>query len=355
MAAYIKGAAILSPQKTFGEHGFPDDAMVYTNVNYLKCIEPVYRDFIDPMVSRRMSRIVKMGVCAALKCLRDSGVEMPDAIITGTGLGCLEDTEKFLGSIFANGEKLLNPTPFIQSTHNTVAGAIALAIKCHNYNATYTHRGFSFENALEDALLQLAQNPGYDILAGGFDELTVNSYAITKRLGLWKNHPVNNLELKNYHTRGGLPGEGIAFFMLSGEKSVSDMAVLKSVKTFYRPKNQLDIEEHISQFLVDAGLTTKDIDLVFLGINGNVAADSVYYKLMENSMKEIPSAYFKHLCGEYDTSSSFAMWLAAMAIKQQQVPAYIQLGDNLPHGINNVLIYNHLRGVNHALYLLERC
>ena len=345
----------MSPQKTFGEKGFPDEVTSYTNADFLKCIEPVYRDFIDPMVSRRMSRIVKMGVCSALKCLRDSGVEMPDAIIAGTGLGCLEDTEKFLNSIFVNEEKLLNPTPFIQSTHNTVAGAIALVVKCHNYNATYTHRGFSFESALEDALLQLAENPRYNILAGGFDELTANSYAITKRLGLWKNQPVNNLELKNYHTRGSLPGEGVAFFMLSGEKGANDMAVLKSVKTFYKPKNQLDIEEHISQFLSDAGLTTNDIDLVFLGINGDVATDRAYYKLMESLMSGIPCAYFKHLCGEYDTSSSFAMWLAAMAIKQQQVPAYMQQGDNLPHGINNVLIYNHLRGVNHTLYLLERC
>ena len=74
-------------------------------------------------------------------------------LLPDTGLGCLEDTEKFLSSIYTNEEKLLNPTPFIQSTHNTVAGAIALAIKCHGYNATYTHRGFSFESALEDALI----------------------------------------------------------------------------------------------------------------------------------------------------------------------------------------------------------
>ena len=102
-----------------------------------------------------MSRIVKMGVFAALSCLRNAEVEIPDAIIAGTGLGCLEDTEKFLGSMYTSEEKLLNPTPFIQSTHNTVAGAIALAIKCHGYNATYTHRGFSFESALIDALMQI--------------------------------------------------------------------------------------------------------------------------------------------------------------------------------------------------------
>jgi 3-oxoacyl-[acyl-carrier-protein] synthase II len=355
MAAYIKGAAVLSPQKTFSEQGFPDEVIDFTDVSYLRCIEPVYRDYIDPMVSRRMSRIVKMGVCSALKCLRDSGVEMPDAIITGTGLGCLEDTEKFLGSIFANDEKLLNPTPFIQSTHNTVAGAIALAIKCHSYNATYTHRGFSFESALEDALLQLNENPAYNILAGGFDEITANSYAITKRLGLWKNPPVNSSSLAQYRNRGSLPGEGVAFFMLSGKKSVNDLAGLKSVKTFYKPEDHLAVEQYIRQFIGDAGVKIRDIDLVMLGINGDASADKAYYQLMESTLNGLPCAYFKHLCGEYDTSSSFALWLASMVIKRQQIPACIHLGNGLPGNINNVLIYNHLRGVNHVLYLLERC
>ena len=91
---------------------------------------------------------------------------MPDAVIAGTGLGCLEDTEKFLGSIYTLQEHLLNPTPFINSTHNTIAGAIALAIKCHGYNATYTHRGFSFESALLDALMLASENPEAAILAG---------------------------------------------------------------------------------------------------------------------------------------------------------------------------------------------
>jgi 3-oxoacyl-(acyl-carrier-protein) synthase len=355
MAAYIKGAALLSPQKTFSEQGFPDEVTAYSDVSFLQCIEPVYHDFIDPMVARRMSRIVKMGVCCALRCLHDSGIDLPDAIIAGTGLGCLEDTGKFLGSIFMNEEKLLNPTPFIQSTHNTVAGAIALAIKCHSYNVTYTHRGFSFENAIADALMQLADNPKYNVLAGGFDEVTTDSYVITKRLGLWKNHTVNNLELTKYRTRGSLPGEGIAFFILSGEQSTNDMAVLKSVKTFYKPQDQFDIEKNVQQFISDSGMKSKDIDLVILGINGDVATDKSYFQLLERTLSGLPCAYFKHLCGEYDTSSSFAMWLASMVIKQQQVPSCICLGDNLPGNINNVLIYNHLRGVNHALYLLERC
>jgi 3-oxoacyl-[acyl-carrier-protein] synthase II len=143
--------------------------------------------------------------------------------------------------------------------------------------------------------------------------------------------------------------------MLSGQKSVNDLAVLKSVRTFYKPLDHSDIEENVEQFLSDSGLKKMDIDLVMLGINGDVTADKVYYQLMEGLFNNLPGVYFKHLCGEYDTSSSFAMWLASMVIKQQQVPACIRLAGEMPGNINNILIYNHLRGVNHSIYLLERC
>jgi 3-oxoacyl-(acyl-carrier-protein) synthase len=266
---------------------------------------------------------------------------MPDAIITGTGLGCLEDTEKFLSSIYTGNEKLLNPTPFIQSTHNTVAGAIALSIKCHNYNITYTHRGFSFESALEDTLLQLAENPSLNILAGGFDEITANVYSITKRLGLWN--------------KGGIPGEGVAFFMMSGEKGAGDMSKLSAVSSFYKPKGLPAIKNQIHKFLQDADKTLENIDLVILGINGDFRSDKVYYQLMDSTFKKLPCIDFKHLCGEYDTSSSFALWLASAILKQQHIPAQLLQGNKIPSAINNILIYNHLRGVNHSLYLLEQC
>ena len=116
MEIYIKGAGIVSPQETFARDGLPDEIIEYREADYLRCIEPPYREFIDPMASRRMSRIVKMGVCAAKMCLQDSGIEMPDAIITGTGLGCIEDTERF------------TPRPSEQKKAPVTGGSIRLRI-----------------------------------------------------------------------------------------------------------------------------------------------------------------------------------------------------------------------------------
>ena len=292
------------------------------------------------MVSRRMSRIVKMGVCAALACLRKADVEMPDAVIAGTGLGCLEDTEKFLGSIYTLQERLLNPTPFINSTHNTIAGAIALAIKCHGYNATFTQRGFSFESAMLDALMLASENPEAAILAGAFDEITTNSYDITKRLGLWES---------------AIPGEGVAFFMLSGKRQANSIAQLSALQTLFNPEKETTVEKEMHSFIMNAGLSTHDIDLVVMGINGDPLTDVYYKYLMDGIFEGKPVAGFKDLCGEYDTASSFALWLAAQVIHKQHMPEWIRVNEFKPGKLKNVLIYNHLRGVNHSFYLLSAC
>jgi 3-oxoacyl-[acyl-carrier-protein] synthase II len=339
MKAFINSAAIVSPQRTFDQN-FPMEVIRYPDAKYLKCIEPAYKDFLDPMVSRRMSRIVKMGVCAALDCLRKADVDMPDAIIAGTGLGCLEDTEKFLGSVYTLQEKLLNPTPFINSTHNTVAGAIALAIKCHGYNSTFTHRGFSFESALLDALMLASENPEASILAGSFDEITANAYDITKRLDLWEST---------------IPGEGVAFFMLSGKRQTNSMAQLIALQTLFNPEKENLVEKEMRSFIMHAGLSTHDIDLVVMGMNGDPLTDIYYKYLMGGIFEGKPVAGFKHLCGEYDTSSSFALWLAAQVIHKQFLPEWIRVNELKPGKLKNVLIYNHLRGVNHSFYLLSAC
>lgn len=339
MKAFINHTSIVSPQKTF-DPDFPMEINSYPGAKYLKCIEPVYKDFLDPMVSRRMSRVVKIGVCTALDCLQGGNVKMPDAVIVGTGLGCLEDTEKFLGSIYTLREHLLNPTPFINSTHNTIAGAIALAIKCHGYNATYTHRGFSFESALMDALMLATESPEISILAGAFDEITPNTYDITKRLGLWDST---------------IPGEGVAFFLLSGKRLPRSMAQLHTPHTLFNPGKASVVKKELELFIKNAGLSVHDIDLVVLGMNGDPLTDTYYIHLENSLFKGKPVAGFKHLCGEYDTASSFALWLASQVIYRQHVPEWIRKNDVKPDKLKNILIYNHLRGVNHSFYLISAC
>jgi 3-oxoacyl-(acyl-carrier-protein) synthase len=355
MEAFIDGISAISAQKTLAGPVFLQELQEYNGVHALKCMEPLYNDFLDPMASRRMSRIVKMGVYAAMQCLKEASLENPGAIITGTGLGCIEDTEKFLTSLYTNEEKLLNPTPFIQSTHNTVAAAIALMLKCNRYNNTYVHRGFSFETALIDGLMLLQEGSADKVLVGGLDELTNHSFTITNRLGFWKKQPIDSLRLLEYKSKGSLAGEGVAFFTLGREKSKKTIAKIRSVEIFFNPGSPAETERRLSGFVEKASGGMENIDLVVLGMNGDPEMDEIYHQLVKNLFSPVPCAYFKHLCGEYDTASSFALYMAAAILKEQRIPEAIRLDNRSIGQIKNILVYNHVRNSNHSMFVISAC
>jgi 3-oxoacyl-[acyl-carrier-protein] synthase II len=369
---YINGLGNVSPQKTAeprdGACTVPTFAFLTEPLSYetnqLKCIDPGYKDFIPAEMIRRMSRIIKMGVAASKLCLRDAGITsytgtlkeiLPDAIITGTGLGCMEDTEKFLATMIKNTEEFLTPTSFIQSTHNTVAGQIALLLKCHGYNFTFVHRGISFESALLDAMTQMETGECSNVLVGGSDELTSNSYAITSRLGYWKQKPIHSLDLLNDQQRGSIAGEGASFFFLENQHHEHTYARFSGVTTFQKPTSRPEIKQRLIDFLATHGLRADDISLVILGLNGDPRSDLIYHDLVEMAFQNKGLAYFKHLCGEYHTASAFATWLAAMVIKTQSVPDIVRVNPTSQHpNLDHVLIYNHYRENNHAFILLSR-
>lgn len=355
MEGYINGMGIISPQKTFEATDFLSEVVEH-NSKYLSCIEPSYKEFLNPTLARRMARIIKMSIAASTVCFKDAKVEMPDAIMTGTALGCLEDTEKFLWAIIHNDEQFLTPTSFIQSTHNTVSAQIALQLKCMNYNFTYVHKGFSFESAVLDGLMTLAEGEAKNILIGGHDEMTEKYYRVCDRIGYWKKEEsVPTMELINSKTNGSIAGEGAAFFILSKEQSETSYAKLRGIKTIYKPENNQEIEQKVTELLTANGLTANDIDVVVYGINGDARFDKTYYNLKENLFKNSTSTYFKHLCGEYQTAGSFAMWLASKIIKTQSIPSAILIGENKTKQIKNVLIYNTFLDADQSVYLLSQC
>ncbi len=348
---YINGTGIISPQKTLGISAFPDE-IILVESDMMKCQEPNYKDYVSGDLVRRMSRLIKMGVSASKVCLRDGDSLLPDAIITGTGLGCIEDTEKFLGSMISNKEEFLTPTSFIQSTHNTVGAQIALLLKCHNYNFTYVHRGFSFESALFDAMLLAGEDKRLKILVGGLDELTKNSIQITRRLGQWRRKPVNNMDLLKSPSRGTIAGEGAAFFLVSGSKSDRSYAMVSDLKMLFKPANAQEVISEANQMLERNHLSIGEIDLLLLGLNGDTRTDVLYHDF-STAFPDAGKSYFKHLCGEYFTSSSFALWLGSVILKHGQVPEATKLEGNFDKPVRNILLYNHFQNLDHSLILLQ--
>ncbi len=351
MKLYIRSAACISPQQTFGVAPFLAEIVTYDTPR-LAAIEPDYKPFLDPKLSRRMSRIIKMGVAAAKDSLQQAGLAIPDAIITGTAYGCVEDTNIFLTRIIEQEEEMLPPTAFIQSTHNTVAAQIALMLQCHAYNNTFVHKSFSFESALMDAAMLFAENEASTILVGGIDEITDTNYAIFNRFDTYKKGAFTNTGLYAVNSPGTIAGDGAAFFVLSDEASGNDTARLDAFQTFYKPE---DMEQHVLGFLSANAVQLNDIDLIVSGRNGDTPTDAPLIRLENGLFKNKPIAHYKHLCGEYPTSSSFALWLAAHIVKTGEIPPALADEQSPKPGIKRVLVCSHYQDKYWSLMLVSAC
>ena len=121
---------------------------------------------------------------------------MPDAVITGTAYGCLENTERLLRQIDAEEEESISPTYFMQSTHNTIGSNIAIKLGCHGYNSTYSQRGDSLEWAIRDAELLIRSGKCRTVLVGCHDESTPTLKSMLDRIGVpYFSTPVHSISM----------------------------------------------------------------------------------------------------------------------------------------------------------------
>ncbi|MBP5455706.1 MAG: beta-ketoacyl synthase chain length factor [Paludibacteraceae bacterium] len=350
---YIQSIGIISPQLTY-DGSFLTHPLVNEETLTMNCVEPVYKEYINAMALRRMSHVIKMGLGATAICRRQLADVNPEAVIVGTGLACLADLEKFTRSIEVYGEQVLPPIPFINSAHNTVAGQIALHNNLTGYNITYCHHFLSFENALRDAMLCLSEGL-QNVLVGGIDERTSDNFTIYNLRDFWRKAPVRNLDLFEGSYPGTLNGEGSAFFIMGNERRQESMARLVGLHTFLWEHSTIeDVEEELSRFLMKHSIKMEEIDLFILGRNGSSTYDYLYRQLEEHLPDSAYVAYYKHLCGEYMTSTSFALWVAANVLQSQSIPDVLTFRKGNRSDFNRVLIYNQSLAKEHAFILVER-
>ncbi len=350
--AYINGTGCISAQETINDNWF-FETIVEPNGDHFNAIEPSYKEFIAPNLLRRMGRAIKMGVATANLAINQAGIKNVDAIITGTGLGCFEDSERFLLAMLNNDEQFLTPTSFIQSTHNTVGSQIALIMKCHKYNYTYVHRGFSFESTLQDALMLFAEGKE-TALVGGIEEHTPNFVVLNRRANKFKNFD-SAMPFWKSTTKGVQMSEGAAFFALSKHKTEKSLSCIAGIQTLYKPKTSVLILQKLRTFLSLHELTLSNIDVCLMGFTSDVEFDKCLTELMPDIKSESIAAHFKHLSGEYHTSSAFALWTASKLIEKQNLPEVLAISNKKPQSINYVLIINQYLGVNYSFTLVSKC
>lgn len=292
---YLNSIALVSCQKPLSNEWF---SMPYIpNQEYVRAQEPDSKEFIVPSEARRMSKILKRTICTAFTALNNSGVKEPDAIITGTGMGCMENSEKFLIDLARFGENCLKPTLFMQSTHNTISSLIAIVLKCHGYNNTYSHKDISFESALLDGWLQIRSGMIRNALVGSHDEVT----------------PFLSLVLRRTHPEYKTISETSMSSVISSEKNEKTICEISDIKLLHRA----DI-----QMVLDC-LSRDDRRFIILGTNGNPVNDAPYDALLSFIDDNTDTIQYKHIFGENFSASAIGFYIGATLLEKQEIPSFL--------------------------------
>ena len=271
---------------------------------FVKAQSPSFRDYIDAREVRRMSPIMKRALVTALSVIKETGISHPDAIITGTSIGSLDYTERFLDDLSENGEQALSPTYFMQSTHNTVSSALAIYTKTHGYNTTYSHGSISFDLTILDAWMQMQLGKISTALVGGYDEMVESYFELLRKTGY-----VGQPQM--------VPcGEVSMSMMLNTEAAQTDLCELAGIVICHKPSAGI-LKDRLMAMLDHADVSIDAISAVMTGVNGNPSNDSLYQRMLSDFFPDKPNLGYKHIFGENYTASALGVYAAAHMLKRQ--------------------------------------
>ena len=340
---YVLSAKQISLQQPLSE-AWMQEPIKY-DVPFTRSLDPSFKEYVSPIEARRMGKILKRALATSKEALKEAGLDTVDAIITGTGYGCIENTEFFLDALSNEGEQMLKPTYFMQSTHNTISSLVAIQTKNHGYNVTYAHKSISFDSALQDAWWQFKLGKISTALVGGHDEMTETFYHILKKGGVMGHDDE-------------MCGESAVSIVLGSAlrraQGPQPMCKLIGFEMLHQP-TQDTLQDSIVSMLQNASKSLADVDYILTGISGDHSNDEAYLKEAKLLFGDKPLLKYKHLFGESFTSSGIGLYVAAQCLKAGRVPTALfvdpkEASDKQPKCI---VLYNRTDGKNVSLTLLE--
>ncbi len=359
---FVLSAKQISMQQPLSEE-WMDNPIMY-DVPFTRSIDPSFKEYISPIEARRMGRILKRALATSKEALKAAGCDTVDAIMTGTGFGCIENTEFFLDALSNEGEQLLKPTYFMQSTHNTISSLVAIQTKNYNYNATYAHNGISFESALHDAWLQFRLGKINSALVGCHDEMTETFHSIMKKGGVMGQDDERCGEVAVSVVLSNVPVSQVVEPVETPSQNQSalrqaqgsqPLCRLTGLKMLHQPTMN-DLMDAATTMLQSAERSLADVDYILTGISGNHQSDKVYLAETKTLFGDKPLLKYKHLFGENFTASGLGFYVAAQCLNAGKVPSHLfvnanEASDKQPACI---LLFNHSDGKDYTLILLEK-
>ncbi len=349
MTIYLCGAAQISTQQPLTDTWLTAPETL-PEASLVRAIDPPFRTLLPAAESRRMGVALKRMAVVADRALAEADLNATDAIVVGTGMGCVESTERFLDALCRQGERLLGPTHFMQSTHNTPASLLARRLHCHGYNATFSHEQVSFDQALFDAFLLMQTGRAATVLCGGIEEVTPTFHILLRRMGYVG------------HEGQVACGEAAAAFVLSTQnrQTAGPRAALTDMALGHLPEGTATSKAAVmgtalNALLARQGLTGADIDAVIVPLNGNATYDAPLHALLDTHLPQVPQMAYKQLFGECFCAPALGFYAAQRLLERGSLPAALvtggpHRGDDVP--LRRLLMVNHSMGTDFSLILL---
>ncbi len=330
---YICSAKQISAQGGLNDDWF--ERPVTLTEQYVRAADPDFKPYVTPQESRRMGRILKRAVATAKETLRSAQIETPDAIVTGTGLGCVENTEFFLEALLSDGKETLKPTHFMNSTHNTISSLIGIMTQSNGYNATFSHNELSFDSALLNACLLLQNNEAMSVLVQGHDELTPNYHTLLKRAGIVGRDKE-------------IASEVSVAMLVTNEPKATPMCRIAGVAL----ANNDEVENQLSMLLENASLTKNDIDAVMTDVSGDKQNDRQCLAICQKVFEMTPVLQYKHLFGNNFTASGLGCYALAYCLQKGSIPESLYLDRTNQVVVPKVLLMLHHTDNGHNTLIL---
>ena len=326
----ILSAKQISIQSPLSEE-WMETPLSYTE-GYVPAIDPEFRQFISAGDARRMGKLLKRALATSLSALKEGCIENPDAIITGTGFGSVENTELFLDAMVREGEQMLKPTQFMQSTHNTASSLIGIHTHSHGYNSTYTQKGMSFDCALYDAWIQFRLGKIKTALVGSHDEMTPVFAGFMRKA--------------DHVKEGEICSEAAVSVLMGKEQDIPAYCTLDGMAILNSPDE--DELAHVLRLVTDGCMPSA----IMTGISGNVENDS-WYSFLGRLLPHIPILRYKHLFGVNFSSSAIGFYTAACCIKKGLIPACLTKDGNTINPDGGILLVNIVEDRHYSISLLK--
>ncbi len=350
MGFFIDSAKQISNQKPLCDEWMTNPQ--WADSLHSRFVTPDFKPFIAPNVSRRMGVLLKCSISSALSCVREVEDLVPDAVLTGTGLGCIGSTEKFLNAMIDDNEQNLSPTNFIHSTHNTVGSQVAIALKCHGYNSTYSHCGTSFDSALLDAIVQMECGKIHSALVNGVDEMTDAYFEMYRQIGQWKRDMPTMKDYTQNRSMGTFSGENSVSFLLRDRRTSHTLCEVVDIRIRHLPTDE-DLRSELVRLLERGCLTREEIGGVVVGKNGDRENGEEYDRILNVLGLNDKIIFYKHLFGDSFTMSAMGIYVAVQCLHRKYVPEFLTSDCMKIEKPRSLLVVNQYNKTEYSLTLLK--